>query len=233
MAERSEQPDTPIRVLLVDTEPVVLEGLKVRINDQADMTVVGSCDNATDAARLLEEQNPDIVVTDLQLPGLAEGLPLLEKIDETDGTQAVVFTHCDEASYAPRTLRSGCRGYVMKNQPLDVLLEAIRRVVNGDLYFSERMARRLLGRVVGASVTDDLNPVDVLSQRQLQVFELIGRCWSTARIAERLELSAKTVNVHRARIKEKLKLRDSNELTRSAVEWMQRRRQSYERNPKV
>jgi DNA-binding NarL/FixJ family response regulator len=207
------------RVLLVDDHPLVRRGLAELIREEADMDVVGEAEDADGAMRLLESTHPDVVVLDVSLRN-SNGIELIERIKGRDeSVRMLVSSMHDEMLFAERALRAGAMGYINKQEPLERVLDAIRQILDGDVYLSARMANRLLQAAVGGEPMDQ-DPIQTLSNRELEVFQLIGQGFTTRQIAEKLHLSPKTIETHREKIKAKLNLANSVELARHAVQWV-------------
>ena len=210
-----------LRVLLVDDHPLMLAGLTMLINATSDLVVCADAGNASDAIVMVTAQSPDIVVLDLGLPD-RNGLEILKDFQalNADLPVLVVSMH-DEMLYAERTLRAGARGYVMKDVCGEKLLSAMRSVAEGRVFVSDRVASELLGnlgRRTPSNPNRDLM-LDRLSDREFGIFRLLGEGNSTRSIAERLKLSPKTVDAHRANIKTKLALKNGAALVRQSVRW--------------
>jgi DNA-binding NarL/FixJ family response regulator len=204
-------------VLLVDDHPIVREGLAARIEMEDDLIVCGMAATAEHAVDLMGQLNPDIVVTDLSLTG-KPGLELIKDIRAArPALPILVLSIHDEELWAERVLRAGAQGYVMKAQATEKVMEAIHRVLSGGVWISERMSSQLLGRLTHGRNAPSGSVLATLSDRELEVFQMIGRGLSMREIALQLYLSAKTVEVHREHIKEKLGLKNSAELLRYAV----------------
>lgn len=208
-------------VLIVDDHSVVRHGLSLLIGEEEDLSVCGEAATIAEALQAAGESEPDCIVVDISLKG-ESGLDLIQQLrDRGDKTAVLVLTMHDDSSYAEKALKLGANGYVTKHQADEVLVEAIRRVVAGDLYISEEMSARMLRRYLeGESDTEARPDVDRLSAREREVFELIGRGFSTQKIAEALDLSSRTVDVHRAHIKKKLGYEDAAQIVRAAVRWV-------------
>jgi DNA-binding NarL/FixJ family response regulator len=207
------------KVLIVDDHPIVRRGLADIISSQPDLEVCGEASTVAEALQEVEKTRPDLVLTDLALKG-AHGIELIEQIKARDERiKILVSSMHDEMLFAERALRAGAMGYISKQEPTDTLLEAIRRVLRGEIYLSSRMTGRLLRSVrSGGSVGQD--PVESLSNRELEVFQMIGQGLTTQQIARNLGLSPKTIETHREKIKEKMNLKNSAELNRRAVQWV-------------
>jgi DNA-binding NarL/FixJ family response regulator len=206
------------RVLLVDDHPIVREGLATRVEMEGDMIVSGMAETADQAIALIQKSEPDIVVTDLSLSG-RPGLELIKDIRASwTALPILVLSIHDEDLWAERVLRAGAQGYVMKSHATEKVMEAMRRVLAGGLWLSEHMSSALLGRLSHHRKPNVQGmPLSTLSDRELEVFQMIGRGLSVKEIAQQLFLSSKTVEVHREHIKEKLGMRSSAELLRYAV----------------
>ena len=205
------------RILIVDDHPLVRTGFAQLIGDTHDLEVCGEAGNMADALDLVTSLKPDLAIIDLSLAG-GSGLDLIEHIKARDGDMfMLVASMHDEALYAERVLSAGARGYVNKQEAQDRIIQAIRQVLDGKVYLSQRMTERMLsGMVDGKSEKRD---IESLSNRELQVFEMIGQGTATGKMAEHLNLSVKTIESHQAHIKKKLGLSSAHELTHRAVRW--------------
>jgi DNA-binding NarL/FixJ family response regulator len=212
-----------IRVLIVDDHPMVRRGLGETISAEADMEVCGEASDAPEALRLLESARPQVVIVDLSLKS-GHGLDLIEQIKARDGQiKMLVSSMHDESLFAERVLRAGAVGYLNKQEPADRIIEAIRQAMRGEICLSPRMTNRLLHSVAGDEPLGQ-DPLQALSNRELEVFDMIGQGLSTKQIAGKLQLSHKTVETHREKIKTKLNLANGNELAQRAVQWVLERR---------
>ena len=212
------------RVLLIDDHPILRQGLANVLNQQAHLTVCGEATEPNEALALAERLQPDLALVDLSLRG-GDGIELLKDLRVRQPRMlTLVLSMHDEALYAERALRAGARGYVMKQEKLDRLLLAISRVLSGTIYVSDQVAAHAVARLAvggaaeAAPQTSDTY-VSRLTDRELQVFRLIGRGLGTRLIAETLHLSRKTIESHREHIKTKLNLRDGSELIQRAIQW--------------
>ena len=209
------------RIVVVDDHPLLRKGLVLSLEVETDLTVCGQASNAEDALSVVEAENPDLVLVDISLPGMS-GLELIKQIHAIRPTmKTLVVSRHDESLYAERAIRAGAKGYVMKLEASDVMVKAVRRVMNGGIYVSEEIKERLLLGMASGHETLAQSPLEVLSDRELEVFELTGRGYGTRDIAERLHLSVKTVESYRARIKTKLNLNSAAELMQHAVQWVE------------
>ncbi|HUS93529.1 MAG TPA: response regulator transcription factor [Phycisphaerae bacterium] len=210
------------RVLIVDDHPVVREGLSRRINRQDDMEVCGEAETRSDALAAIAACRPDLAIVDLGLKD-SSGLELIKDIKvRYPDLPVLVLSMQDESVYAERVLRAGARGYVMKHEATEKVLLAARRVLEGKVYLSEKLSADFLDILFGGRKgPPGASAGELLTDRELEVFELLGQGLGTRQIAERLYLSVKTIENHREHIKEKLKLSSAPELVRRAVLWVQ------------
>jgi DNA-binding NarL/FixJ family response regulator len=210
------------RVLLVDDHPIVRHGLGLLIDQEDDLVVCGETESAVETLDNVDDMAPDVVVVDISLRG-SNGLELTKVLKDTRPELPIlVLSMHDESLYAERALRCGARGYVMKQEAADTVLKAIRKVIGGGIYLSERLSTKMLREFTdGNKVEGDKFGIESLSDRELEVFELIGRGHSTRVIAERLRLSVKTIETHRAHVKQKLKLNNATELVHRAFHWVE------------
>lgn len=208
-------------VFIVDDHSIVRRGLEQLINQEADLVVCGEAENGQAALEAMKKSVPDVALVDLSLDG-ESGLELIKNIKARYPKVAVlVLSMHDEAFYAERVLRAGARGYIMKLQVADKILGAIRRVLSGEIYLSDPMAAKILRKVAGGKADAVSSPVERLSDRELEVFQLIGIGLGTRHIAERISRSVKTVETYREHIKQKLDLKDATELVQAAIQWLQ------------
>ncbi|HWW87319.1 MAG TPA: response regulator transcription factor [Vicinamibacterales bacterium] len=207
------------RVLVVDDHPIVREGLTLLINRQPDLIVCGDAEEAETALDAIGRLQPDILIVDISLNG-PDGLDLIKTIRAAaSGPPVLVLSMHDELIYAERALRAGASGYIMKQEGTERVLIALRRILKGEVYLSDRAASRIVQHYVRGSTAATRPVVAELSDRELEVFRLIGEGHSTRQIAEELHLSVKTVETYQAHIKEKLSLRSARELVQHAIEW--------------
>lgn len=212
------------RVLIVDDHPAVREALALRIGRQSDLVLCGEAADMSEALHLVKETRPDVAVVDISLK-TGSGLDLVKRISDRDkGVRILVWSMHSEALYAKRALRAGALGYINKDQATDRIVEAIRRVLAGKVWLSESVADSILQGSVGSRRGSTLSPTDALTDRELDVFQLIGDGVKTVQIAKRLKLSVKTIETYRDRIRQKLELSHGTELARVATEWVLRNR---------
>jgi DNA-binding NarL/FixJ family response regulator len=209
-----------IGVLIVDDHPMVRRGIAELVRREPDLTVCGEASTMQEAMALAQKLKPGLMIVDVSLEG-NNGLELMKNMEGRISTPILAYSMHDETIYAERCLHAGARGYLMKQAPPEALLEAIRQVLGGKTYLSVPMSDRLLGKFVGSSKskTPITSPIDSLSDRELEVLQLIGNGQTTAQIADRLCLSVKTVETYREHLKQKLNLADGQKLMRYAIEW--------------
>ena len=209
------------RVLLVDDHPFMRAGLGALIDRQPDMQVCGEAGTPAEALQAIAREKPDLVLTDLTMPGRS-GLEFIKDLKAAhEGLAVLIMSMHDETVFAERALRAGARGYIMKEAGGENLLLALRQVLRGEVYVSPRMAARVLSGLAGAKPRDTHSPIEQLTDREFEVFQLIGQGKGTRDIADQLHLSPKTVDVHRANIREKLDLPNATALIRHAVRWVE------------
>ena len=207
------------RVFLVDDHPIVRQGLSLLINHEPDMVVCGEANGAPSALQAIPNVSPDVVVLDISLGG-PDGLDLLKSLRLKEPLLPVlILSMHDESTYAERSLRAGASGYIMKQEATEKVLVAIRHILQGKVYLSERLTNRMIERYVQRSPCSENDPLANLSDRELQVFRLIGAGHGTRQIADELHVSAKTIESYQAHLKDKLGLRNARELVQHAIEW--------------
>jgi len=205
------------KVIIVDDHAIVRQGLAELINDQPDLIACGEADSPPAAMKVIADAKPDVAIVDITLSG-GDGIELCRQIhDRWPGLAILVLSMHDESLYAERVLRAGAMGYVMKSEPQEKVMAGIRRVLQGETYLSEKMAAKLL-RTFSRNHADDATPLERLSDRELQIFRMIGEGRVVKDIAEALFLSPKTIETHKEHIKQKLNLQSSNDLLRYAIE---------------
>jgi DNA-binding NarL/FixJ family response regulator len=219
-----EKPERPFpavkrKVLIVDDHPLLRQGLALLINQEEDMQVCGEAEEAHAAMLAVMHRRPDIMILDISLNG-PDGLELLKSIRATDPDLPVlVLSMHDEAIYAERALRARANGYIMKQEAAEKVLVAIRRILNGEVYLSDHISSKMLQQYISGAPTMIQSRIASLSDRELEVFRLIGEGRATREIADELHLSVKTVETYQAHIKEKLALRSGRELIQHAIQW--------------
>lgn len=207
------------RVFVVDDHPIVRQGLALLINREADLMVCGEAEDAPGAMQAVGGAKPDILVVDISLNG-PDGLDLLKSVKARyPGLPVLMLSMHDESIYAERALRAGAKGYIMKQEATEKVLIAIRRILSREIYVSENVANKMLQRFIGSPQSAGGSSVADLTDRELEIFRLIGEGHATRQIADELHLSVKTVESYQAHIKEKLSLRSSRELVQHAIQW--------------
>ncbi|HVA45124.1 MAG TPA: response regulator transcription factor [Pirellulales bacterium] len=218
---RSTATKPPAKVVIVDDHPAVREALAIRIASESDLEVCGEAADYAEAVKLVAATHPDVAVIDLGLKS-GSGIDLIERLKTShEKLLMLVWSMYSEELYAERALRAGARGYINKEQATSQIIEAIRQVLQGRVFLSPAMTEKLLERQVGAAGKDaGRSPIESLSNRELDVFRLIGQGVKTADIAGRLHLSVKTVETYRDRLRKKLGLTHGTELAHRATQWV-------------
>ena len=212
--------DVETRVLIVDDHPFMRRGLAQTINDQPGLEVCGEAGSIAEALQIMETCRPHLAVVDISL-GDESGIELVQTIRaKWPEIKILVSSMHDETLFAERALRAGALGYVNKGEPPNIFVAALQRVNAGQIYLSGRMTNRLLDQVVTDKAEVSRSPIETLSNREIEVFEMIGKGMATKQIAAKLGLSPKTIETYREHIKQKFNLKNSTELTRNAVQWV-------------
>jgi len=212
-------PNQKRRVFLVDDHPLVREWLTNLINQQSDLVVCGEAESAPKALGTIAKLKPDVAIVDISLQD-SSGLELIKDLKELNPRILVlVLSMHDEVLYAERALRAGARGYIMKRETTRNVIDAIHRVLDGKLYISTSVAEQIAARSVTGKATEHQNPIELLSDRELEVFQMLGQGLGTRQISDALRVSIKTVQVYCGRMKEKLNLGSATELLREAIRW--------------
>jgi DNA-binding NarL/FixJ family response regulator len=208
------------KIFLVDDHPITREGIAMLLEEEADFIVCGEADNGPLAVELIPKAAPDLAIIDITLK-TTSGIELLKDLKAVmPDLPVLVMSMHDENLYAERALRAGARGYVMKDEPRDVILVAIRRVLAGELHLSEGLKEKMLTRLAHGRKDGVTFSMDTLTDREMEVFQLIGNGFGTRQIAERLNLSVKTIDSYREHLKLKLQLKTGSELVHHAIQWM-------------
>jgi DNA-binding NarL/FixJ family response regulator len=228
-AERSTDKDINLtsaeakRIVIVDDHPLFRKGLEQLIHSDQKFAICGEAGNAAEAMDVIRRLHPDLAIVDLSLPG-ANGIELIKNIRaEFPKLTILVLSMHDESLYAVRALRAGAQGYVMKHEAMANVIQAIQEVLSGRPYLSPAMAAQVITKFAHGQVEGEPDPTERLSDRELEVLELIGKGTEVRQIARLLHLSPKTVETHRAHIKEKLQLKNSREVARFALQWVSAR----------
>jgi DNA-binding NarL/FixJ family response regulator len=207
------------RIFIVDDHPIVREGLSLMMNREPDLMVCGEAEEASTALQAITATHPDFLIVDISLNG-PDGLDLLKSIRvRFPALPVLILSMHDESIYAERALRAGANGYIMKQEATEKVLVAVRQILEQKVYVSDRIANRMLQQYISGSDNKKHSPVAELSDRELEVFRLIGEGHSTRKIAEELHLSVKTVETYQAHIKDKLSLKSGRELVQRAIQW--------------
>lgn len=209
------------RIFIVDDHPIVRKGLAQLIDQEADLAVCGEAEDAETALELLRKAKPDLAIVDISLRG-TDGIELTRLIrTRFEDIPVLVVSMHDESLFAERALKAGARGYIMKQEAIEKMMGAIRRVLRGELYVSEHVSANIVKKFVDAG--DVSSPEELLSDREIEVFRLLGRGFGTRQIAEALQVSIKTVETYRVNIKKKLNLASATELLKHAIHWIESR----------
>jgi DNA-binding NarL/FixJ family response regulator len=220
-AKNKTETDAKSRILLVDDHRTLLTGYRLMLDAEPDFAVCNTATSVPEALAAVERERPDLVVTDLTMPGRG-GIDLIKDLIALHPElRILVCSMHDESLYAERALRAGAKGYLMKDADGPTFLAAVRRVLNGQVYMSEKLAARVLDAFAGARPRGSHSPLEKLSDREFEVFRLFGEGKTAKEIAGQLNLSPKTISVHRDHIKEKLEFTTSAEMIRQAVRYVE------------
>jgi len=218
MSEAVDQNTNVVRIVIVDDHPMVRERLAEIINREADMKVCGEAEDRPNALEVIGRERPGLAIIDLTLKR-SNGLDLIKDLRAMHPELRILVVSMQEENlYAERVIRAGAHGYITKQEATRKILEAIRLVLSGKVYLSDALSADMLSRMVGKSKAPG-SSFELLTDRELQVFDLVGQGFGTRQIAEQLGLDVKTVETYRARIKDKLELKDASELLRKAIAW--------------
>lgn len=210
---------SPVKILIVDDHPSVREGLALRISLHSDLAVCGEADTEDAALAMVKQTDPDLVLVDISLKS-GHGIELIKRIRSLDpAIKMLVISGFQESLYAERALRAGALGYLNKQESNEKMIDAIRAVLAGERFLSPEMSRRLINQALGASDATR-TPIENLTDRELEIFRLIGEGLTTSAIANQLFLSTHTIDTHRENIKRKLAVQNAAELSRTAVQWL-------------
>jgi DNA-binding NarL/FixJ family response regulator len=219
LEESSPAGPAKLKVLIVDDHPVTRQGMKALINQQLNLEVCGESDNAPQALELVTKLQPDLAIVDVTLK-TTNGIELTKSIKtQAPNLPILVVSMHDEALYAERALRAGAMGYVMKQDAGEKVATAIQHLLRGEIYLSAKMKEKMLHRFVNKKADGMVFAIDTLSDREMEVFQLIGNGYSTRQIAQKLNLSSKTIDSYREHLKLKLGLESGAELVRHAIQW--------------
>lgn len=208
------------KIYIVDDHPLMRKGMAMTLENSVEFTICGQSESAEEALSEIPSLSPDACVVDISLPGM-NGIELVKNLlAQYPALKILVVSRHDEELYAERAIRAGAKGYLMKLEAGEVLVSAVRQLLNGGIYLSDKIGSQLIMKLASGQTAGD-NPLELLSDRELEVFELTGKGESTKEIAQRLHVSVKTIDTYRARIKEKMHLKTANELMRRAVQWVE------------
>lgn len=208
------------KIIIVDDHPIVANGIQQLIDRESDMNVVRSVQDADSAIKSIDSDSPDLVIVDISLKGATNGIDLIKGLKKRyPKVQTLVLSMHDENLYAERAIKAGAKGYVMKNDLTDNIVKAIRTILSGKLYLSENITSRLINSIANENISDDESVIKSLSDREFEVFEYIAAGVKSSEIAREMNISIKTVEAHKLRIKNKLNLRSGVDLVKYAIEW--------------
>ena len=208
-------------IMIVDDHPIVANGIQQLIDREPDMKVIQSVQDAESVIKFIEKSQPDLIIVDISLKGATNGIDLIKSLKKRyPKIKSLVLSMHEENLYAERAIKAGAKGYIMKNDLTDNIVKAIRSILNGNLYLSETITSKLLNHMVNEEKDkDDEVEIKKLSDRELEIFQFISKGVRTSDIAKEINISVKTVEAHKLRIKNKLNLKSSNELNKYAIEW--------------
>jgi DNA-binding NarL/FixJ family response regulator len=209
------------KIIIVDDHPLVRQGMKKVIEKEQGLSVISEAGSAEEAIRCISQEEPDLAIVDISLESEASGIDLIKAMKERYGkVRVLVLSMHDENIYAERALRAGARGYVAKKEAPAVIIQAIRTVMNGELYLSGRISMKIIDRLFQGRESGTGSLPEILSDRELEIFRMIGGGMSTGDIAKKLNISVNTIESHRKKIKDKLGLQKGPELVKAAVQWV-------------
>jgi len=216
-----QQLNQTANIMIVDDHPIVANGIQQLIDREPDMKVIQSVQDAESAIKFIEKVTPDLLIVDISLKGSTNGIDLIKSLKKRyPKIKSLVLSMHEENLYAERAIKAGAKGYIMKNDLTDNIVKAIRSILRGNLYLSDTITSKLLNHMVNEEEEkDDEMEIKKLSDRELEVFQFISRGIKTSDIAKEINISVKTVEAHKLRIKNKLNLKSSNELNKYAIEW--------------
>lgn len=210
-----------IRILLVDDHPIVRGGIAKYIEKEKGLLICGEAESANEAIRLINDTKPDVVIVDLSLKGDIDGIGLIKAIRvRYPKIHTLVLSIFEESVYAERAIRAGAKGYLQKSVSPDKIILAIHNIMDGKLYLSKNISDRMISKIVHGSSDNVGTNVDLLTDREFEIFQMIGNGYGTKEIAKRLNLSPHTIESHRKKIKEKISVRSTADLTKTAVQWI-------------
>ncbi len=209
-------------IYIVDDHPLMRKGMAMTLQSELEFDVAGQSETAEEALQNILDLKPDLAVIDISLPGM-NGIELIKNLlSQLPDLKILVVSRHDEELYAERAIRAGAKGYLMKLEAGDTLVKAARQILNGGIFLSEEIGSQIIMKMTTGKGNSSSDPLELLSDRELEVFELTGKGETTKDIAQKLHVSVKTVESYRARIKEKMDLKSANELLRRAVQWVEK-----------
>ncbi|MBN2159142.1 MAG: response regulator transcription factor [Spirochaetes bacterium] len=209
------------KILIVDDHPLLRQGIRQVIELEDDLRVTGEASTANEAIDLINRDRPDIIIIDITLAGNVSGIELVKSVNERfPEIKSLVLTMHDESLYAERAIRAGARGYIMKEVASKNIIQAIRTILRDELFLSENISKKIIDKLVRGSADTIGISVENLSNREFEIFQLIGNGFSTKEMAKKLNLSIYTVESHKKNIKEKLNLKNSSDLAKYAIQWV-------------
>jgi DNA-binding NarL/FixJ family response regulator len=208
------------KIIIVDDHPIVRQGLKTIIEEENDLEVCGETGNANEAIRMISKLNPDLALVDISLEGNANGLDLVKSMHKRyPAIKALVMSMHDDKIYAERAIMAGAKGYIMKSEVSDDIINAIRSVLKNELYLKASTSLNIVSKVFQNSSERSKSSIDRLTDREFEILTLLGKGLGTRKIAHELNISVNTVETHRRHIRKKLNLKDSDELVSYAIQW--------------
>ncbi len=208
------------KILIVDDHPILRQGIKRVLEKENDLTICGEASSASEAMDLINSDKPDIAIIDITLSGNINGIELIRSVKERfPDVYSLVLSMHSESIYAERAIKAGARGYIMKEDASKNIISAVRTVLKDELYLSSELSKKLLDKFIHKTKDSSLS-IETLSNREFEIYQLIGNGFSTKEIANKLSLSIYTIESHKKNIKEKLRVKDSSELTRNAIQWV-------------
>ena len=222
MAEGSLQLNRKQRIFIVEDHPIFKDGISQLINKEEDMIVIGGCENANECLKYIKDDQPDLIIVDITLKNSC-GIELTKEIKKNyPNIPVLILSMHEELIFADRVLKAGAKGYMTKREATSKVIDAIRKVLKGKIYICDTMIDHFLERSITGGQNFTSSPVERLSEREFEVFNLIGKGMTNRAIAEVLSVSTNTISTYRERIKEKLNLQNNTELNRYAIQWTQK-----------
>lgn len=210
-----------IKIMIVEDHPLMRQGIKKMIEKEEDLLVTGEADNINEAIKILANEEHDVAIVDITLEGELSGIDLIKNINKRKiKTKILVLSMHSETLYIERAMKAGANGYITKNEAPQILIEAIRSVNSGETYISSKISGKMINKLLQKEAESDSINVDKMSNREIEIFELIGRGCKTGEIAKKLNLSTNTIESHRKNIIEKLNFENGNDLVKNAIHWV-------------